>query len=160
MDDPELLRRTVAALGQVAESVPVVFPVHPRTRRNVEELGLRVSPQIRLVEPQPYGRFLSLESAAMAVVTDSGGVQEETTALGVRCFTLRANTERPVTVSHGTNIVLGLDPDRLAAIPDYLDLPLRDITPPLWDGYAGVRAADEVEHELGAERPRRAATAR
>ncbi len=149
VDDGALLARTVSSLGVVAEAVPVVFPVHPRTRRRIEELGLEVSPRIRLVDPQPYGRFLSLESAAMAVVTDSGGVQEETTALGVRCFTLRNNTERPVTVSHGTNIVLGLDPDRLASIPDYLALPLRGGTPPLWDGHAGPRAADAVEELLG-----------
>ena len=149
VDDSELLTRTVAALGVVAEAVPVVFPVHPRTRRQIEELGLEVSGRIKLIEPQPYGRFLSLESAAMAVVTDSGGVQEETTALGIRCFTLRNNTERPVTVSHGTNIVLGLDPDRLAAIPDYLELPLREERPPLWDGHAGERAADEIEAALG-----------
>jgi UDP-N-acetylglucosamine 2-epimerase (non-hydrolysing) len=152
VDDPELLSRTVAALGVVAEAVPVVFPVHPRTRQRIESLGLQVSERITLVDPQPYGRFLSLEASAMAVVTDSGGVQEETTALGIRCFTLRNNTERPVTVSHGTNIVLGLDPDRLAAIPDYLELPLRDVRPPLWDGYAGLRAADEVEQALGMPR--------
>jgi UDP-N-acetylglucosamine 2-epimerase (non-hydrolysing) len=150
VDEPELLARTVAALGVVAEAVPVVFPVHPRTRARIEALGLTVSKRITLVEPQPYGRFLSLESAALAVVTDSGGVQEETTALGIRCFTLRNNTERPVTVSQGTNFVLGLDPDRLAAIPDYLELPLRDERPPLWDGHAGARAADEVEDAVGA----------
>ena len=149
VDDPGLLTRTVAALGVVAAAVPVVFPVHPRTRRQIESLGLDVPREITLIEPQPYGRFLSLESSAMAVVTDSGGVQEETTALGVRCFTLRNNTERPVTVSHGTNIVLGLDPDRLAEIPGFLELPLRDERPPLWDGHAGVRAADEVEDVLG-----------
>ena len=149
VDDAQLLMRTVAALGVVAEAVPVVFPVHPRTRRRIEELGLSVSGRIKLIEPQPYGRFLSLESAAMAVVTDSGGVQEETTALGIRCFTLRNNTERPVTVSHGTNIVLGLDPDRLSGIPDYLELPLKEERPPLWDGHAGERAADEIEAALG-----------
>jgi UDP-N-acetylglucosamine 2-epimerase (non-hydrolysing) len=148
VDDGELLARTIASLGMIAEAVPVVFPVHPRTRRRIMELGLVVSRRIRLVEPQPYGRFLSLESAALAVVTDSGGVQEETTALGVRCFTLRNNTERPVTVSHGTNIVLGLDPDRLRSIPEFLELPLRDAIPPLWDGRAGERAADEVEYAL------------
>ena len=149
VDDPELLTRTVAALGVVAEAVPVIFPVHPRTLARIESLGLPVSERIRLTDPQPYGRFLSLESAAMAVVTDSGGVQEETTALGIRCFTLRNNTERPVTVSHGTNIVLGLDPDRLASIPEYLALPLRDATPPLWDGRAGLRAAEAIEALLG-----------
>lgn len=159
VDDAQLLMRTVAALGVVAEAVPVVFPVHPRTRRQIEELGLSVSGRIKLIEPQPYGRFLSLESAAMAVVTDSGGVQEETTALGIRCFTLRNNTERPVTVSHGTNIVLGLDPDRLAAIPDYLELPLREERPPLWDGHAGERAADEIEAALGIVRSGAAAAA-
>ena len=159
VDDAQLLMRTVAALGVVAEAVPVVFPVHPRTRRQIEELGLSVSGRIRLIEPQPYGRFLSLESAARAVVTDSGGVQEETTALGIRCFTLRNNTERPVTVSHGTNIVLGLDPDRLAAIPDYLELPLREERPPLWDGHAGERAADEIEAALGIVRSGAAAAA-
>ena len=149
VDDPELLTRTVAALGVVAEAVPVIFPVHPRTLARIESLGLPVSERIRLTDPQPYGRFLSLESAAMAVVTDSGGVQEETTALGIRCFTLRNNTERPVTVSHGTNIVLGLDPDRLASIPEYLALPLRDAMPPLWDGRAGLRAAEAIEALLG-----------
>ena len=159
VDDAQLLMRTVAALGVVAEAVPVVFPVHPRTRRQIEELGLSVSGRIKLIEPQPYGRFLSLESAAMAVVTDSGGVQEETTALGIRCFTLRNNTERPVTVSQGTNIVLGLDPDRLAAIPDYLELPLREERPPLWDGHAGERAADEIEAALGIVRSSAASAA-
>jgi UDP-N-acetylglucosamine 2-epimerase (non-hydrolysing) len=159
VDDAQLLMRTVAALGVVAEAVPVVFPVHPRTRRQIEGLGLSVSGRIKLIEPQPYGRFLSLESAAMAVVTDSGGVQEETTALGIRCFTLRNNTERPVTVSHGTNIVLGLDPDRLAGIPDYLELPLREERPPLWDGHAGERAADEIEAALGIVRSGAAAAA-
>jgi UDP-N-acetylglucosamine 2-epimerase (non-hydrolysing) len=149
VDDAELLARTISALGVVAEAVPVVFPVHPRTRARIESLGLAVSEQIRLTDPQPYGRFLSLESAAMAVVTDSGGVQEETTALGIRCFTLRNNTERPVTVSHGTNIVLGLDPDRLASIPEYLALPMRQATPPLWDGRAGARAAEAIEGFLG-----------
>ena len=159
VDDAQLLMRTVAALGVVAEAVPVVFPVHPRTRRRIEELGLSVSGRIKLIEPQPYGRFLSLESAAMAVVTDSGGVQEETTALGIRCFTLRNNTERPVTVSHGTNIVLGLDPDRLSGIPDYLELPLREERPPLWDGHAGERAADEIEAALGIVRSSAASAA-
>jgi|Tabmets5t2r1_1033131.scaffolds.fasta_scaffold08384_2 UDP-N-acetylglucosamine 2-epimerase (non-hydrolysing) len=148
VDDARLLTRSVAALGTVAEVVPVVFPVHPRTRARIRALGLQVSGRIRLVEPQPYSRFLSLEAAALAVVTDSGGVQEETTALGVRCFTLRDNTERPVTVSQGTNIVLGLDPDRLASIPKYLELPLHDRTPPLWDGRAGERAAAAVRRTL------------
>jgi UDP-N-acetylglucosamine 2-epimerase (non-hydrolysing) len=156
VDDADLLARVIASLALVAEAVPVIFPVHPRTRARIESLGLAVADRIQLIDPQPYGRFLSLESAAMAVVTDSGGVQEETTALGVRCFTLRNNTERPVTVSHGTNIVLGLDPDRLAAIPEYLGLPMRRGTPPLWDGQAGRRAADAVETLLDVSAPAQA----
>jgi UDP-N-acetylglucosamine 2-epimerase (non-hydrolysing) len=152
VDDGALLERTISALERVAAAVPVVFPVHPRTRARIETLGLATSGRIRLVEPEPYGRFLSLQSAAQAVVTDSGGVQEETTALGVRCFTLRDNTERPVTVTHGTNVVLGLDPDRLNAIPSLLEGPVSDARPPLWDGYAGARAADEIEYLLGSER--------
>ena len=144
VDSPRLLRGTIEALERVARDVPVVFPVHPRTRSRLEELGL-ASGAVRLVEPQPYGPFLSLQAAAAAVVTDSGGVQEETTVLGVPCFTLRDNTERPVTVTHGTNVVLGLDPARLAEIPERLSHPRPALTPPLWDGGAGARAAREVE---------------
>jgi UDP-N-acetylglucosamine 2-epimerase (non-hydrolysing) len=145
--DSDLLGPAIDALGAVARELPVVFPVHPRTRRALD--GRRLAPGIRLSQPLGYFDFLSLACDAGAVLTDSGGVQEETTALGIRCFTLRNNTERPVTVSHGTNIVLGLDPDRLAAIPDYLELPLRGERPPLWDGHAGERAADEIEAALG-----------
>ena len=97
VDTPELLARTMAALGAVARELPVVFPVHPRTLVRLRELGQAEDERVLLLEPQPYRRFLSLEAGAAAVVTDSGGVQEETTALGVPCFTLRNNTERPVT---------------------------------------------------------------
>jgi UDP-N-acetylglucosamine 2-epimerase (non-hydrolysing) len=102
-----------------------------------------------LVEPQPYGPFLSLQCGAAAVVTDSGGVQEETTALGIPCFTLRDNTERPVTVTHGTNVVLGLVPERIAEIPRLLARVRRTVVPPLWDGAAGHRAAEAIEDLLG-----------
>jgi len=149
VDDPDLLRRTLAALGEIAREIPVVFPVHPRTRDRIRTLGLEVSSAIRLAEPQPYGPFLSLEADALAVITDSGGVQEETTALGVPCFTLRSNTERPVTTSHGSNTLLGLDPDRIADVPRLLREPRPPATPPLWDGQAGVRAAHIVETFLG-----------
>jgi UDP-N-acetylglucosamine 2-epimerase (non-hydrolysing) len=103
---------------------------------------------VQLIDPQPYNRFLSLEAEAAAVVTDSGGVQEETTVLGVPCFTLRENTERPVTVAHGTNVVLGLDPARLAEIPERLSVGRPHLIPPLWDGHAGERASDEIEWML------------
>jgi UDP-N-acetylglucosamine 2-epimerase (non-hydrolysing) len=151
VDDPELLTRTVAALDAVAAELPVVFPVHPRTRQRLATLGLLETTRVTLAEPQPYRRFLSLQADAAAVVTDSGGVQEETTALGVPCFTLRDNTERPVTLTHGTNVLIGLDPDRLAEIPALLRANghRRDVRPPLWDGRAGDRAAEAIEARLG-----------
>jgi UDP-N-acetylglucosamine 2-epimerase (non-hydrolysing) len=145
VDDPALLRRTMTALEAVAREIPILFPVHPRTAARLRDLGLDDRPSIVLAEPQPYAQFLSLEADAAGVVTDSGGVQEETTALGIPCLTLRDNTERPVTVTHGTNHVLGLDPERLAAIPRLIGTPRPHLVPPLWDGRAGARAADEIE---------------
>ncbi len=159
VDSPELLAETVAALERVARTLPVVFPVHPRTRARIAELGIQPSNRLLLTDPQPYGRFLSLEAEAAAVVTDSGGVQEETTALGVPCFTLRDNTERPITVTHGTNTLLGLDPRRIDEIPRKLTERRPSAVPPLWDGLAGERAAAEIEvtlHDLPSLLRRRA----
>jgi UDP-N-acetylglucosamine 2-epimerase (non-hydrolysing) len=154
VDEPDLLERTMACLEGLAQEIPVIFPVHPRTGERLAALGTPDG-RVRLVEPQSYGRFLSLESAAAAVVTDSGGVQEETTALGVPCFTLRDNTERHVTVTHGTNTVLGLDPIRLLEVPQRLREPRPRARPPLWDGRAGGRAAFEIERSLGLQPSRR-----
>ena len=144
VDSPALLAETVRALERVAAQIPVVFPVHPRTRARIGELGLEVA-GVRLVDPLPYTPFLSLQCGAGAVVTDSGGVQEETTALGIPCFTLRDNTERPVTLTHGTNTMLGLDPARIAEVPALLGHRRPAVVPPLWDGRAGERAADAIE---------------
>jgi UDP-N-acetylglucosamine 2-epimerase (non-hydrolysing) len=143
VDDAALLARTVAALDEVAETLPVLFPVHPRTRRNLEG-----ATRVLLTQPLPYRQFLSLETEAAAVVTDSGGIQEETTALQVPCFTLRANTERPITIELGTNTLLGLEPERLRELPSLLADPKPGQIPPLWDGRAGERAADAVERLL------------
>jgi len=140
VDVPDLLARTVAALDDVAETLPVIFPVHPRTRRNLEG-----STRVLLTEPLPYRQFLSLEAKAAAVVTDSGGIQEETTVLRVPCFTLRDNTERPVTIELGTNTLLGLEPERLREVPALLSDRKDGQIPPLWDGHAGERAAEEIE---------------
>ena len=140
VDNPDLLTRTIAALEEVAQSLPVIFPVHPRTRRNLEG-----STSILLTEPLPYRHFLSLETKAAAVVTDSGGIQEETTVMHVPCFTLRDNTERPVTIEVGTNTLLGLDPERLRELPSLLEEPKRGDIPPLWDGRAGERAGEAIE---------------
>jgi UDP-N-acetylglucosamine 2-epimerase (non-hydrolysing) len=143
VDDPDLLARTMAALDDVAESLPVIFPVHPRTRRNLDG-----STRVLLTEPLPYRQFLSLEAKAAAVVTDSGGIQEETTVLRVPCFTLRENTERPITIELGTNRLLGLEPDRLREVPSLLAQPKPGQIPPLWDGRAGERAAEAIERLL------------
>ena len=144
VDVPERLAEAIDRLADVSRTLPVVFPVHPRTRKRLGGLGCHATDRLLLLEPLPYREFLSLETGAAAVVTDSGGIQEETTALGVRCFTLRETTERPVTVTHGTNEVLGPDPARITDIPDRLGKPLDPRMPPLWDGRAGERAAEAV----------------
>jgi UDP-N-acetylglucosamine 2-epimerase (non-hydrolysing) len=139
--DGPLLADAIAALGQVAETMPVVFPVHPRTRK---ALGEPAPAGVMLTDPVGYLDFLSLEAEAAAVLTDSGGIQEETTYLGIPCFTLRENTERPVTLRAGTNTLLGLRPERIAEIPALLDGATRGRTdpPPRWDGRAARRIAD------------------
>ncbi|MDQ2676235.1 MAG: UDP-N-acetylglucosamine 2-epimerase (non-hydrolyzing) [Actinomycetota bacterium] len=141
--DGPLLSEAMRSLAAVARELPVLFPVHPRTRARLEALGLDEQPGVTLAEPAGYLDFLSLEADAGAVLTDSGGIQEETTWLGVPCFTLRDNTERPVTVRAGTNTLLGLDPARITEIPVLLGAagatPQR---PELWDGRAAERIAD------------------
>jgi UDP-N-acetylglucosamine 2-epimerase (non-hydrolysing) len=144
--DGPLLGDAMAALAAVAGDMPVVFPVHPRTRKRLAELGWSgEEPGVHLSEPVGYLDFLSLEADAAAVLTDSGGIQEETTYLGVPCFTLRDNTERPVTVRAGTNTLLGLDPARISEIPRLLrDAGATPQTPELWDGRAAQRVADVI----------------
>ncbi|MBA2506400.1 MAG: UDP-N-acetylglucosamine 2-epimerase (non-hydrolyzing) [Thermoleophilaceae bacterium] len=142
--DGPLLPRTIELLGQVATELPVVFPAHPRTAARLE--SIRIPARLRITAPVGYLEFLSLQSAAGGVLTDSGGVQEETTFLGVPCFTLRANTERPVTLTHGTNVLLGLDPEQIPSVLERLgEGPKRPTSPPpLWDGHAAERVADVV----------------
>lgn len=141
VDDPVVLRDLLGALEQIARDLPLVFPVHPRARAGVEAVG--VSDRIRLIDPLGYLDFLALQGRARVVLTDSGGVQEETTALGVACLTLRDNTERPITVSEGTNTLVGRDPGRIVEVAQRV---IRDGVPPrcpaLWDGRAAVRMAD------------------
>ncbi|HEY8467077.1 MAG TPA: UDP-N-acetylglucosamine 2-epimerase (non-hydrolyzing) [Solirubrobacterales bacterium] len=142
--DGPLLADAMAALAEVADALPVLFPVHPRTRKRLAELGIDEGGAVRLTDPVGYLDFLSLEADARAVLTDSGGIQEETTALGVPCFTLRDNTERPVTIRLGTNTLLGLDPARIREIPELLaegDRRPPAEPPRLWDGRAARRAA-------------------
>jgi UDP-N-acetylglucosamine 2-epimerase (non-hydrolysing) len=141
--DGELLPETVRRLAELARELPVVFPVHPRTRRAMEAIDAD-HPGLALCEPLGYVDFLSLLADAGAVLTDSGGIQEETTYLGVPCFTLRDNTERPVTIRAGTNALLGLDPAAIAGIPEALSQRPKapPQPPPLWDGQASERIAD------------------
>lgn len=149
VDDSTMLSETVRRLGEVAASIPVIFPVHPRTRSRLAAAGIDTPSGVILTEPLSYRAFLSLEIGAAAVLTDSGGVQEETTALHVPCFTLRANTERPVTITHGTNTLLGLDPARISEIPKMLGQTRSDRMPPLWDGRAGERAGEAIVGRFG-----------
>jgi UDP-N-acetylglucosamine 2-epimerase (non-hydrolysing) len=151
--DGPLLVAVLERLGELARDLPVVFPVHPRTRKMMESWGFESPPGVVLTEPVSYLEFLSLQVDAKGVLTDSGGVQEETTYLGVPCFTLRDNTERPVTVRVGTNTLLGLEPARIDEILPLLGTSnANSSVPPLWDGHAAERVADVICGEALAER--------
>lgn len=143
VDDADMLRRTIDGLLALSGSRPVLFPVHPRTRARIADAGIDTG-ALLLCAPLGYLDFLGLEARAAFVITDSGGVQEETSALGVRCFTLRNSTERPVTVELGTNTVLGADPDRIASVGELLELDRRPADIPHWDGQAGRRTAGHI----------------
>lgn len=148
VDDPATFRRIAGALERIAERLPIVFPVHPRTRARLAEFNIALSPRIVLTEPLGYLDFLKLYGGAKLVLTDSGGLQEETTALGIPCLTLRENTERPITVTEGTNQVVGTDADRIVgAALDILDgrTVFAGRIPKYWDGRTAVRIVDALE---------------
>lgn len=154
VDDPASAGRVVAALRGIAELVPLVVPLHPRGRATLEAAGLGADSRVRVIEPLGYVEFMSLVRGAAIVITDSGGIQEETTVLGVPCLTLRPNTERPITISHGTNRLV--EPEAaLAAAREILfgARPAPAEPPPLWDGAAGDRIAAIVERWLAASTP-------
>lgn len=141
VDSPATLKNLLAAVEQLADQIPVIFPVHPRTQQKLKEMGLRTGPGLRLTAPVGYLDFLCLLSRARLVLTDSGGIQEETTALGVPCLTLRENTERPVTVSEGTNQIVGQDPAKIldAANEILAGKTKAGRVPKFWDGCAAER---------------------
>ena len=142
VDEPAVLARLLQALTRVAREIPVMFPVHPRVREQLRSQGLGfIGKAISCLDPLGYLDFIALLSRARLVLTDSGGVQEETTVLGVPCLTLRSSTERPVTVEHGTNRVIGTDPAVIVnAVIETLDKrPQAPTPPPLWDGLAAQR---------------------
>jgi UDP-N-acetylglucosamine 2-epimerase (non-hydrolysing) len=146
--DGPLLDEVLDRLEALSDAMPVVFPMHPRTRARLAE-GAERRPSLRLVDPVGYLDFLALQTHASAVITDSGGVQEETTYLGVPCFTLRDNTERPITISQGTNRLLGLNPAALERVPELLRRTPAPLRPPHgWDGRAAERVADVLVEAL------------
>ena len=153
VDDPDVLRAILASLSQAAETFPLVFPIHPRTARNLEAFGLlgdlQVHPGIHLAEPMSYVPFMSLVRGARLVITDSGGIQEETTYLGIRCLTLRPNTERPITITQGTNRLVRPQ-DLSIAISDSIERALPEYeVPELWDGHTAGRVAEDLRRRMG-----------
>jgi len=150
VDDPRTFAGLMGAIGRIQGSIPVVFPVHPRTRAALRALNGDVPAGLRLVDPLGYLDFMKLVGNARLVLTDSGGLQEETTAMGVPCLTLRENTERPATVEDGTNVLVGLDPARIAEA-GLLALeapPGAGRLPELWDGHAAPRIVDVLQESL------------
>ena len=142
VDDPEMLAELIAALNEISESLPIVFPVHPRTRARLETENITVADGINMVDPLGYFDFMSLMKSANVVMTDSGGVQEETTYLGVTCLTVRPNTERPITIDEGTNRLVQPGKDTLlTAWKEVQSNPPERKCPALWDGKAAERIA-------------------
>ncbi|MGH9566050.1 MAG: non-hydrolyzing UDP-N-acetylglucosamine 2-epimerase [Candidatus Angelobacter sp.] len=146
VDDGEVLREILSSLLAISEELPVLFPAHPRTQQRITNFGLDIG-QLQLLPPLPYVEFLALQSRATAVITDSGGIQEETTYLGVPCLTVRDSTERPVTVSMGTNILVAQDRDKLGReLTNILHgRAKKGQVPPLWDGHTGERIAELMQ---------------
>ncbi|NOK10659.1 non-hydrolyzing UDP-N-acetylglucosamine 2-epimerase [Corallococcus exercitus] len=162
VDNPKLLAGLLGVLMDVAKELPVVFPVHPRTRKMISEQGLgpklEQTPGLKLVDPMGYLEFLSVTSQAKLVMTDSGGLQEETTALNVPCLTMREQTERPITVEVGSNEVVGTDPARIREAANRVlagDFK-KGRVPELWDGRTGERIADLYARFLGVAETKRA----
>ncbi|HQR33047.1 MAG TPA: UDP-N-acetylglucosamine 2-epimerase (non-hydrolyzing) [Blastocatellia bacterium] len=147
VDDAATLKSIFAALAKVADEVPVVFPIHPRTKARLIGFSIELPPTVKLIEPLGYRDFLQLWSHARFVLTDSGGLQEETTALGIPCLTLRDNTERPITVEQGTNQVVGRNPERIISAAFEIlrgKQTQQPRIPDLWDGRAADRIVDAL----------------
>jgi UDP-N-acetylglucosamine 2-epimerase (non-hydrolysing) len=148
VDDPKRLGEVIEVLGELARSMPVVFPAHPRTTGRLADAGIELPEGLKMAEPMDYAEFIVLESEARLVITDSGGLQEETSVLGVPCLTYRTTTERPITVQQGTNELVGTDPTALREAAQRVlteDPPAKPPEIPLWDGKAGPRAAAAIE---------------
>jgi len=153
VDSAEALGGVARVLRRVSQELPLVFPVHPRTRANIEKFGIDLGANVTLMGPQAYMSFLHLWKDAAVILTDSGGLQEETTALGVPCITMRENTERPVTVDEGSNVLAGTDPDIIIglALETLKTGGKRGRRPALWDGRSAERIVDILASKLGAD---------
>jgi len=153
VDDRATLEGIIGALIEISNQLPIIFPVHPRTRQKLADFGLEdriAESNVRLIQPLGYLDFLRLYSGAKLVLTDSGGLQEETTVLGIPCLTLRENTERPITIEMGSNVLVGVDPKKILSEADAsLDGREREPQiPPLWDGKTAGRICDALENPL------------
>jgi UDP-N-acetylglucosamine 2-epimerase (non-hydrolysing) len=157
VDTTEKFIDLLGAINSVAKEVPVIFPVHPRTRQRLKEAGVTHHTNLCVIPPVGYLDFLCLLSKATLVLTDSGGIQEETTALGVPCLTLRENTERPITISQGTNLLVGTDPTKivLAATEILAGKGKTGRLPQLWDGHTAERIVDILVREVQSKRHER-----
>lgn len=158
VDSPGRLTTIVDALARLSRHAPVVFPLHPRTRASLEatnQIERLERSGVLCTEALGYLDFLSLESGAGAVVSDSGGIQEETSALGIPCYTFRRNTERPITLTDGTNVLIGDDPRAISIIRPSQQPPVPSAIPG-WDGHAGSRVADVLASSAVLDLPRRA----
>jgi UDP-N-acetylglucosamine 2-epimerase (non-hydrolysing) len=148
VDDKEVLSAIAGALNEMSQETPIVFPIHPRTRKMIDEFGTKLSEHIHILEPLSFRESLFLWRDALFVMTDSGGLQEETTALGVPCITIRENTERPITIEIGTNILAGnKKADILKCYTEIMKNPKKGEVPPLWDGKAAERIVDILMKE-------------
>lgn len=150
VDDSEVFSRIGNALKEISTRLPLIFPTHPRTRENIKKFGIDLGSNITLVGPQAYMPFLDLWKNAAVVLTDSGGLQEETTALGVPCITIRENTERPITVDEGTNTLVGTNPERITHEVDKIlqGKGKQGCRPQLWDGHAAERIVEILEKKM------------
>jgi UDP-N-acetylglucosamine 2-epimerase (non-hydrolysing) len=148
VDDPQTLRRVIGALSEVGKQLPLIFAIHPRTAGNLDKFSIPMPPSIIRTTPLPYMEFLNLWKDARVILTDSGGIQEESTALGIPCITLRENTERPVTVDEGTNLLVGTNSDAIIGAASTVFARERNATikcPALWDGKAAIRIVAILE---------------
>jgi UDP-N-acetylglucosamine 2-epimerase (non-hydrolysing) len=150
VDEESVFKRIASALREISQHLPLIFPVHPRTSGNLGKFGIDLGPDVVLTKPLSYMEFLNLWETATVVLTDSGGLQEETTALGVPCVTIRENTERPITVEEGTNVLVGTDPERIktAAFRVLRNESKLGRRPALWDGRAAERIVDILLRDL------------